>query len=289
MQTHVKSHGVILFLSALFIFAISDATAKYLAVFFAVPLLAWARYVLHLLFMLVVTVPRTGRKIIVTQRPGLMILRALMQVFSTVLVLLAYRTLPLAETTALVFLTPVLVALLSGPLLGEKVGVKGWLATLAGLSGALLIARPGSAVFGVGVFYALGAAFCYAIYQLLTRKLSTTEPAIRQLFYIALTGSIVMSFALPAYWTGTLPSLMQGLLIASLGLYGGTGQFLLIRAFHETPASTLSPLLYFQLVWAIILGWLVFGHLPDLLTVLGMLVIGVAGLLLALRWPRGAA
>ena len=150
----------------------------------------------------------------------------------------------------------------------------------------LLIARPGGAMVGIGVVYALGGALCYAIYQILTRKLSASEPPLRQLFYTALIGTVAMSFVLPVYWSGEMPSLKQALLIASLGFYGGTGHFLLIRAFREAPASTLSPLLYVQLIWAMLLGWIVFGQLPDLPATIGMLIIGASGLSLVLRKPR---
>lgn len=286
LKPHHAAHGVILFLTAVFLFAALDATAKYLTAFFAVPLLVWARYFVHLVFMLVAIAPGMGREIVVTQRPWLMTFRALMLVGVTLLVQLAFRTLPLAETTAIVFVTPLLVALLAGPLLGEKLQARSWLATITGFCGVLLIARPGGAMVGIGVIYALGGALCYAIYQILTRKLSASEPPLRQLFYTALVGTVAMSFVLPAYWSGEMPSLKQALLIASLGFYGGTGHFLLIRAFREAPASTLSPLLYVQLIWAMLLGWIVFGQLPDLPATLGMLIIGASGLSLVLRRPR---
>ncbi len=281
-----KLYGIILILIATFLFALLDTCSKYLTAFFAVPLIVWARYFVHLVFMLVGIAPGMGREIVITKRPWLMIFRGLLLVCSSLLVVLAFRTLPLAETTALVFSTPLLVALLAGPLLGEKVPLKSWLATISGFGGVLLIARPGGSMFGMGVVYALGCALCYAGYQILTRKLSVTEPAMRQLFYTALVGTIAMSFIIPTYWTGEIPTLKQALIITSLGLLGGTGHFLLIRAFRETMASTLSPLLYVQLVWATLLGWIVFGHLADLLTTIGMLIIGGSSLSLALRWPR---
>ena len=286
LKPHHAAHGVILFLTAVFLFAALDATAKYLTAFFAVPLLVWARYFVHLVFMLVAIAPGMGREIVITQRPWLMTFRALMLVGVTLLIQLAFRTLPLAETTAIVFVTPLLVALLAGPLLGEKLQARSWLATITGFCGVLLIARPGGAMVGIGVIYALGGALCYAIYQILTRKLSASEPPLRQLFYTALVGTLAMSFFLPAYWSGEMPSLKQTLLIASLGFYGGTGHFLLIRAFREAPASTLSPLLYVQLIWAMLLGWIVFGQLPDLPATIGMLIIGASGLSLVLRKPR---
>jgi drug/metabolite transporter (DMT)-like permease len=275
--------GVLLFLAAVFLFAALDATAKYLNAFFAVPLLVWARYLVHFVIMLVFMAPGMGREIIVTRRPWLMSFRALMLVGVTLLAQLALKTLPLAETTALVFITPLLVALLAGPLLGEQVRRRTWLATIAGFAGVLLIARPGGAMVGPGILYALGGALCYAIYQILTRKLAATEHPNRLLFFTALVGTVSMSLTLPAYWDGQIPTLPQGLLIISLGLYGGIGHFMFIRAFREAPASTLSPLLYVQLIWATLLGWLVFNQLPDFLAIIGMLIIGVSGLSLAIR------
>jgi drug/metabolite transporter (DMT)-like permease len=279
-------HGVLLFLAALFLFAALDATAKYMSAFFAVPLLVWARYLVHFVIMLVAMAPGMGREIIVTRRPWLMTFRALTLVGVTLLGQLALKTLPLAETTALVFITPLLVALLAGPLLGEQVRPRTWLATVAGFAGVLLIARPGGALVGPGVAYALGAALCYAVYQILTRKLAATEHPTRLLFYTALVGTLSMSLVLPAYWDGQMPTLTQSLLITSLGLYGGIGHFLLIRAFREAPVSTLSPLLYIQLIWATLLGWWVFNQLPDVLAIVGMLIIGASGLSLALRTRR---
>ena len=275
--------GSTLFLSALFLFALVDASVKYLSATFSVPLLVWARFVVHLVLMLAFVAPAMGRQIIVTQRPWLMISRAFLLVCSSLLLQLAFRSLPLAETTAVFFVTPLLVALLAGPLLGEKLQLATWLATLGGFCGALLIARPGGALVGSGVAYTLFAALCYALYQILTRKLSSSEPVMRQLFYTALIGTLSMSLVVPAYWTGVLPTASQALLIASLGVFAGAGHFLLIRAYRESPASSLSPLLYCQLIWVVVLGWLVFAQLPDLLSTVGMLIVGASGLSLARR------
>ena len=284
-----KFSGVLLVISATVLFALHDATSKYMIAFFAIPLLVWARYVIYVIIMLVGVAPSMGREMIVTKRPRLMILRAFMLVCVSVFFQNTLKALPLAEATALTFITPLLVALLAGPMLGEKVRLRAWLATAAGFCGVLLIARPGGAMNLVGVAYALATSLCYAFYQILTRKLSASEPPMRQLFYTAIVGTIAMSFIVPAYWTGVLPTPGQGLLILSLGLTAGIGQFLLIRAFHITLASTLSSLLYFQLVWAMLLGSALFGQLPDLLTAAGMLVIGASCFSLVMHQPRAGA
>ncbi len=283
---HNKTRGVLFFMGATVCFALLDASSKYLTAFYAVPLLVWARYLVHLIIMLVAVVPRTGRRIVVTQHPWLLILRSLLLVGCTAFIVLAFSVQPLAETSSIFFITPLLVALVSGPLLGEKVSLKSWLATLAGFCGVLLIARPGGATTGLGITYALSSALCYTFYQILTRRLAPTEPAMRQLFYTAVVGTLTTSLAVPMLWAAALPSPGQALLILSLGMYGGLGHFLFTHAFRDTPAALLSPLQYVQIIWATLLGWIIFGHLPDMLTIGGMLIIGGSGLSLVLNRER---
>ncbi|HMW18877.1 MAG TPA: DMT family transporter [Accumulibacter sp.] len=276
-------------LLAMLLFALLDTTAKHLSAFLDVPLLVWGRYLVHLLLMGLTILPGSGRQLLLTRQPGWMVLRGLSLVAVTLLGQLALRTLPLAETTALVFIAPLLVAIFAGPFLGEKVRLRNGLALVIGFVGVLLIVRPGGALAGSGVAYALGAGFCYAGYQLLTRRLTASEPPLRLLFYTALIGTLAMSSLLPITWDGRWPTPGQALLIASLGIYGGVGHFLLIHAFRQSPASLLSPLLYMQLVWASLLGWLVFDHWPDNAAVAGMLLIGIAGLSSAWRSGGRAA
>ena len=133
---------------------------------------------------------------------------------------------------------------------------------------------------GEGVALTLCAALCYSVYQVLTRKLSASEPVMRQLFYTALVGTVVMA---PVLWMipfeATL-SWWQSALALSLGVLAGVGHFFFIRAFRDSPASTLSPMMYFQLVWVSLLGWIVFGQYPNVLSMAGMFVIVISGLAL---------
>jgi drug/metabolite transporter (DMT)-like permease len=278
--------GILLYMLALMLFACLDATAKYLTAHFAVPLLVWARYTLHFLLMLVFVAPSMRAELVRTANPRLQILRALALLATTGCGIAAFRVLPLAEATAVVFLAPLLVTLLAGPMLHERIGANRWLAVLVGFGGVLLVVRPGTGLNLVGILWALGGAFSYALYQILTRRLSHAEHPLRLLFYTALVGTVVMSAALPWFWVDASPEPLQWLLIASLGLYGGVGHFLLIRAFRLAPASTLTPFTYVQLVWAALLGWLVFGNVPDAVTAAGMAVIAAGGLWLALGERR---
>ncbi|MDO8959217.1 MAG: DMT family transporter, partial [Rhodocyclaceae bacterium] len=213
---HHPLRGILLMLAAVMCFALLDATAKHLSQTFPVPMLVWARYTLHFLLMMLVLAPSMRWRLVTTQRPKLQIMRALMLVGTTGFCMAAFRHLPLAETTALLFITPLVVTLLAGPLLHEKIGPLHWAASLCGFAGALLVARPGGTLNLTGVLFVLAAAACYSIYQIQTRMLSPTENTLTMLFYTALIGTLSMTLAAPIYWGGPLPNPLEGLMIASL-------------------------------------------------------------------------
>jgi len=274
--------GVALFLAAMLLFACLDATSKHLSQKFAVPMLVWARYTVHFLLMVVFLAPTMGMRLLRTRRPLPQIVRALMLMFTTAFGIAALKLMPLAETTAMVFVSPLLVTILAVFMLHEKVRPSRWIAVTVGLAGMVLIARPGSGLVPIGVAYALIAASLYSLYQILTRQLVATEHPITMVFYTALVGTVVTTWGLPWYWGGPLPDPMEVLLICSLGIYGGVGHFLLTRAFRLAPASLLSPFLYVQLVWSTLLGWIVFDHFPDAVALAGILIIVASGLFIAL-------
>ena len=274
--------GIALFMLSLMLFALLDATSKHLAASFAVPFLVWARYSLHFAMMLVFLGPSMRFRLVRTRHLALQVVRALALVGTTGFAMVAFRTMPLAEATAVLFLSPLLVTILAGPFLHERIGAGRWAAACLGFAGVLLIARPGGALSLEGMSWALAGAACYAIYQLLTRRLSQDEHPQTLLFYTALVGTAVMSLALPWFWSETAPAPLQWLQIISLGFYGGVGHFLLIRAFRLAPASTLTPFGYTQLIWATLLGWGVYGHLPDVPALAGMAIVAASGLWLAL-------
>lgn len=279
--------GVALMLAALLCFALLDATSKHLSQVFNVPLLVWARYTVHCLLMLLFLGPTHGRRLVATGKPFAQIIRALLLVAVTGFTMAAFRIMPLAETTALIFVTPLIVALLAGPFLGEHVGAARWLAALLGFAGVMLVARPGGALASEGVAYTAIAAVCYAFYQVQTRKMAATERPVTMVFYTALAGTVAMSLALPWIWTGPAPDPLEAAMIVSLALYGGIGHFLLTHAFRHAPASTLAPLTYVQLIWAVLLGWLFYDQWPDALAVVGMATIVVSGIAVAIVQRAG--
>lgn len=274
--------GILLMLGAGFCFAALDATAKHLSQTFPVPMLVWARYAVHLALMTAFLAPSMRGRLVATRRPLAMTLRALMLVGTTGFAMAGFRILPLAESTALLFVTPLVVVLLARYMLAETVSAGRWLAVAAGFAGALLVARPGGALSLQGVVLMSLAAACYAIYQVQTRHLTLTENGVTMLFYTAMVGTLAMSLAAPLYWGGPTPGATEALLIASLGIYGGVGHWMMIHAFRHAPASALAPYLYVQLVWAGLLGWLVYDHLPDAMSVAGMAVIAASSISIAL-------
>lgn len=281
---HGPSHpgrGVALVLGATVFFVLLDATAKHLAKQWPVPLLVWARYTIHCGLMVALLAPRLGRRLLRTGQPGRHVLRALLLLGTTLAIMTALAHMPLAETTAVAFTAPVLVVVLARPLLGEKISPLRWAAVGIGFAGVLLIARPGSGLSPPGLAYAGAGATLLALYQVLTRRMSTAENPLTMLFYTALVGSLAMTPVLPWVWRGPHPDALAWLMIAALGVFGGAGHFLLIRAFREAPASLLSPITYAQIPVATLFGWLVFDHTPSTGAFAGMAVIAAGGVLLA--------
>src|SRR5688500_7271424 len=186
----------------LLLFSCMDSTIKYLTASYSVPVIVAARYLVHLLIMLAILHPRHSNQLYKTQRTGLVLFRAFMLTLSSLCVGLALQRMPLAETTAIVFLAPTLVALFAGLVLGERISSFSWVAILCGFIGVVIITRPGTGLDIIGVVFAITAAIAGATYQLLSRLLATTEQAITLLFYTALVGAIIFCLAVPWFWDG---------------------------------------------------------------------------------------
>lgn len=279
--------GVVYFVLALFLFACLDATFKVLVQRHPVPLLAFARYFVHALLMVAVLGPRMGTRLLHAHRPGMVLLRALCLVLLSLLMPLALVRMPLAEATSIMFVAPLMVALLAGPLLGEVIGRARWLAVGCGFLGVLLVMRPGGSLDMLGVLFVLLAACSNTAYQLLSRFLGGSEGAYSMLFYSALAGTVCFGLALPFFLTGPAPNWLDTLLMLSTGVTGGIGHLLFTLAYRDAPASMLAPVTYIQLLWAALLGWLIFGQFPDAVSLLGMGVIALSGVVVALQGRRG--
>jgi drug/metabolite transporter (DMT)-like permease len=280
---HHTVRGILLMMSAVFMFSSMDTLVKYMLQSYPMPGLIWARYMVHMLVMVVLLWPRAGISLLRTNRPGLQMLRGLLLVLSTTFFYFALRYLPLAEAAAISFVGPALTTLLAGWMLGDRATAKQWVAVLLGFIGVMIIIRPGGALFTPAAIFPLCTALTFSIYQIVTRKLAGRENPYTTLFYTALVGSVLTSVALPFGWQE--PTLSQGLFMVGIGVLGGYGHFLLIRAMDHASPTTLAPFIYSQLLWSTLLAFLVFHEFPDKGSLLGMAVIVAAGLL-AINWSQ---
>lgn len=279
--------GVLWLALALFLFACLDACFKYLVARYPVPVLAFARYLVHLSLMLAVLAARPRDYSLHTQRPGLVTVRAFCLVLLTLFMTFGLARLPLAEATSIMFVAPLLVAVLAGPVLGERVGALRWAAVAAGFVGVLLVVRPGGQLDALGAVLVFFAACSNAAYQMLSRLLAGTEKAFTMLFYSALAGTVCFGLATPFFLDMPTPDWFDILLVIGTGVTGGLGHLLFTMAYRDAPASLLAPVTYLQLLWAGILGWVVFAQLPDPVSLLGMAIIAVSGIVVAVQRRSG--
>ncbi len=203
---------------------------------------------------------------------------------STVFFFLAVKHIPLADATAIGFVSPLLVTGLSVPLLGEQVGIRRWIAVIIGFASVLLIIRPGFGMVHWAMSLPVLTAACFALYQITTRILSRSDGTATTYFFSATVGLAVTTAWLPAIWV--TPDLWGWLSLIFLGSAGGFSHYLLIRAFAMAPASLLAPFAYAQLIWSITIGYLWFGDFPDLWTIGGGAIICLSGLYVLYRERR---
>lgn len=278
--------AILLVVCATLFFVSLDVTAKYLSGYLPVPQVVWVRYASHVLWMLVFIWPRLGSRLFRTRRLRFQIGRGLLLLITTVLSIAGLHYLPLAEVTAMGFVAPLLVVVLSALILREKIGPRRWGAVIVGFVGVLIVVRPGGGVASWPVVFPLAMAFSYALYQIVARILATTENASMTLFYTGLTGMVGASVFLPFVWvTPTDPFIIALMLLT--GFLGGAGHLLLTLAFGLAPPSLLQPFLFSQLILSTGAGWVFFGTVPDAISLGGIGVIGAAGLYVWYRETYG--
>jgi drug/metabolite transporter (DMT)-like permease len=283
--TNRPLRGLVLVFGATLLFAYGDTTNKLLITEYNVPMVTAIRYIGHCLLMLAIVAPLHGREMVRTQRTGLVIIRAASLALGSFLVSLALERMPVPETTAIVYLCPVLVVVLSGPILKERVRPTAWFAALIGFSGVLLIARPGGGLDSLGVLFVLGNVVVATAYNLLSRVLAHTERTMAMLFYSALVGAIGFGIFLPWTLHGVAPTPLQIVLFCGLGISAWLGHYMFTQSYRYAPAALIAPMTYMHLIWAGLLGWSVFGHAPEPLAIAGMALVGLAGIVSAMR-PR---
>jgi len=274
--------GIMLMCSALLCFSMLDATGKWLSPQIGALEVTWVRYTLSVVFVSLVLNPWTVPGLLRTKKPLLQMIRSLLLFGSTLLNFMALRYLPLMEVLSMLFLTPLFVALVSGPLLGEWVGPRRALAILVGFSGVLVVTRPGFAAFHPAILYSLLGAFTNALYAIMTRVMASHDPPATTMFYSGVAGTVLLTPFLPLFWVPP-PTWLSVLAMVATGFFGALGHWLMILAHRQAPASTLSPFIYTQIVYVTVLGYVIFGDLPDGWTLLGSFIVVSSGLYLLHR------
>ena len=284
-HAHVPTKAVLLIVGSVLCFTLLDTIVKHLAPHYPIPLLVWARLTFQAVAMVIWLGPTMKLNLLRTPRVGLQAVRGVLIVASSFLFMSALKYLPLAEATAISYSSPVLVVLMAVLFLDEQMSGPRIAFVVAGISGMLMIVRPGADIFHGATLLALSAACVYATYQILTRKVAAEDPRVT-LFYAGVVGAVVMTAILPFVDIKTNMPFVDILLVCAAGLLGTFGHLLLILAFQRGPASALIPFTYMQLVWATLIGWFVFRDFPDGWALMGMAVIAGSGLLIALYERR---
>ena len=275
------SVGIGLGALAFALFTVMDTMIKWLSAGYPVHQLLFSNALFALVPVMAVSARRGGLARLRTRRLGMHLLRGLTGMASGFLAFYAFSRLPLADAYSIIFATPLLITALSVPILGEQVGWRRWSAVGVGFVGVLIMLQPGVAPIGVGSLAALGAAGASALSILLVRKLSATESTASIALYSNLTVVVGMG-ALLAFDT-VVPNLVDLALMAATGLIGGTALLVLIGAYRRAPAALVAPFQYSQMLWAIVLGFAIFGDLPEQAKLLGAAVVAASGLFILYR------
>lgn len=270
--------GILIILGAVFCFTLSDAMAKWLGQAMPVTQINWVRYLVFVPFALILVARTAGGRVRVKQ-PRLQVLRGILLAFSALLFVLAIQRMPLAEATSVGFVSPLLITALSVLLLGEVVRAARWAAIVIGLLGVLVIVRPGTEAFQPAALLVVGSSSAWAVAVVLTRRMAGHDPTATTLLWSAVVGLVAMTATLPFGWAWV--GAADWALGVALGLVASGGQYLMVQAYRFAPASLLAPFSYTSLLWSTLLGWALFGALPDAWTLAGAVVIVAAGLVAA--------
>jgi drug/metabolite transporter (DMT)-like permease len=276
--------GIALMILAVTLFAAQDGFSRHLAETYNVLMIVMVRYWLFAGYVVAAATRRAGGlRSVATRRPLLHVARGCLLIAEVCLIIWGYTLIGLIESHAVFAVCPLLVAALSGPMLGERLGWRGWTAILVGMAGVLVILQPGSGVFTPAALLPFCAALMFALYSVLTRMASATESSFTSLFWSGLIGCVVITaLGLPAWEPMTAADWGLTLIYAALAL---AANYVLIRCYDAAEASVVQPFAYLQIVLVSIIGVVVYGEVLELHVVIGAAIVIAAGLvmLIALR------
>ena len=270
--------GILLMIITTIVFASQDGLSKYLATEYNVYMVVMIRYWFFAAFVISVSSQKTGgiKRVAKTKSPILQIFRSLILVAEMCITILAFTLLGLAETHAIFASYPLIIAMLSGPILGEYVGWRRWLAICVGFIGILIILNPGNGIFSSYALVPLVGAILFALYGLLTRYVGQYDNSSTSFFWTGVVGSIAMTIIGLNYWDPVSKSDWSIMLLLSAS--GVVGHYLLIKCYEVAEASAVQPFAYLQLIWASMIGIIIFGEQITTNVLIGACIIVGAGL-----------
>ncbi|SMP50227.1 EamA-like transporter family protein [Noviherbaspirillum suwonense] len=282
MSNKNPSAAIMMIVASTLLFSAMDAATKYLGGFLSVVFVLWTRYTLQAAMMAAVVLNARGVSGFRTAHPRFQALRGLLLATISVLAFFSMRQMPLAEFTAIIMLSPVLITACSGWLLNERIGRLRWLLVWSGFLGTIIVIRPGSGLFGWVVIVPLLAMVVSSAYSLITSRLAVLENPYTTQFYSGFIGSALL-LPLMLLERDELLSFIasadvgKASLLLLIGVLGTVGHLLLIMAFSKAGTSSLMPFTYAQIGFAALMSWLFFSHAPDFWAWVGMAMIAASG------------
>ncbi len=268
--------AIFLNLSAWAILPFMDTIAKYLASDLSFFQITWARYFFTVFWTLPFMFFFFRKNLKFSENPKLQILRGIILLLANICFFYSISIISMAKALTLAFVAPLVTTALSPFLLGEKVGVKRWIAVIFGFFGSLIVIRPGFLEFNLATISALGTGCFYGVYLIITRKLHSTDNPLLTLLYTGVVGAIIASFFVPIVWSS--PTYDQWILLGIMGIFACIGHLLLIYSLKFADASKLAPFGYFEIITNILLGYYFFNDFPDIWTFIGLLIIISSGI-----------
>jgi drug/metabolite transporter (DMT)-like permease len=270
--------GILYMVATTLVFAVQDTLSRHLAESYNVLMVVMIRFWFFAAFVVALAARQAGglKAAAATRKPGIQVLRGLLLPAEICVMVLAFTLIGLVETHAVFTTYPLLVAALSGPILGEKVGWRRWTAIGIGFVGVLIILQPGAGVFTPFALVPLLASFMFAIYALLTRAVARHDRPATSFFWSGTVGAAAMTVVGIWFWEPMSPR--DWGLMAALCVTGALGHWLLIRAYDVAEASAVQPFAFLQLLWVAILGMAIFGEQIAPNVALGAVIVVAASL-----------
>ena len=265
-------------LGACSLFPVMNGIVKLLGAHYDPKQVVWFRITTHLVLVALVFMPRLGTRLFHTRHIGSQFIVSVMMLTSTLLFFSAAKYVGVAEAIAVSFIAPLAVVFLAWPLLGERITPIRLGAVVLGFVGVLVVIRPGTSVFQWASLLLLGSALCYAVYQIYIRRLAGIDHPATSIFYSVLLGSVLMTLWVPFVWK-TPENWQHWGLFLSTGALGALGHYCVARAMTYASANFIAPFNYTQMIGSVIVGYLIFGEVPDAYVWLGTALIVVAGLM----------